>query len=69
VVEDVVLAIIDPSDPKQYIQRMKQRDPDLGKGWVRIILTLLIDTSGGKQKMNCVNTEGVFRIIQSIPSP
>jgi DNA-damage-inducible protein D len=29
----------------------------------------LIDTSGGKQKMNCANTEGVFRIIQSIPSP
>jgi len=29
VVEDVVLALIDSSDPKQYIQRMKQRDPGL----------------------------------------
>jgi hypothetical protein len=69
VVEDVVLALIDSSDPKQYIQRMKQRDPELGKGWVQIVHTLLIDTSGGPQKMNCANTEGVFRIIQSIPSP
>jgi len=24
---------------------------------------------GGKQKVNCANTEGIFRIIQSIPSP
>jgi len=69
VVEDVVLALIESSDSKQYIQRMKQRDPELGKGWVQIVHTLLIDTSGGKQKMNCANTEGVFRIIQSIPSP
>jgi hypothetical protein len=69
VVEDVVLALIDSSDPKQYIQRMKQRDPELGKGWVQIVHTLLIDTSGGPQKMICANTEGIFRIIQSIPSP
>jgi prophage antirepressor-like protein len=31
VVEDVALALIDSKDPKQYIQRMKQRDPELGK--------------------------------------
>jgi DNA-damage-inducible protein D len=69
VVEDVVLALIDSSDPKQYIQRMKQRDPELGKGWVQIVHTLWIDTSGGKQKMNYANTEGTFRIIESIPFP
>lgn len=69
VVEDIVLALIDSSDPKQYIQRMKQRDLELGKGWAQIVHTLQISTTGGKQKMNCVNTEGIFRIIQSIPSP
>ena len=69
VVEDVVLALIDSKDPKQYIQRMKQRDPELGKGWVQIVHTLSIETEGGKQKVNCANTEGIFRIIQSIPSP
>jgi len=69
VVEDVVLALIDSSDPKQYLQRMKQRDKELTKGWVQIVHTLDIKTEGGKQKMNCANTEGIFRIIQSIPSP
>lgn len=31
VVEDAVPALIDSKDPKQYVQRMKQRDPELGK--------------------------------------
>jgi DNA-damage-inducible protein D len=69
VIEDVVLALIDSSDSKQYIQRMRQRDQELAKGWVQIVHTLEIKTSGGKQKMLCANTEGIFRIIQSIPSP
>lgn len=69
VVEDVVLALIDSKDPKQYIQRMKQRDPELGKGWVQIVHTLSVETAGGSQRMLCANTEGLFRIIQSIPSP
>jgi len=69
VIEDVVLALTDSADPKQYIQRLKQRDPELGKGWVQIVHTLSVDTPGGAQKMLCANTEGLFRIIQSIPSP
>ena len=69
VVEDVVLALIDSRDPKQYIQRMKQRDPELGKGWVQIVRTLPIATLGGTQNLNCSNTQGLFRLIQSIPSP
>jgi methylphosphotriester-DNA--protein-cysteine methyltransferase len=28
-----------------------------------------VPTSGGPQQLNCANTEGLFRIIQSIPSP
>lgn len=69
VVEDVVLALIDSANAKQYIQRMKQRDPELSKGWVQIVHTLSIQTSGGKQNMLCANAEGLFRLIQSIPSP
>ena len=44
---------------------MRKRDEELSKGWVQIEHPLIIDTAGGKQKMNCVNTEGAFRIIQS----
>ena len=69
VIEDIVVVLTDSTDPKQYIQKMKQRDPVLGQGWVQIVRTLSVETVGGKQKMNCVNTEGAFRIIQSIPSP
>jgi len=69
VVEDIVLVLTDSKDPKQYINKMRQRDEQLSQGWVQIVHTLLIDTTGGKQKMNCVNTEGAFRIVQSIPSP
>lgn len=69
VVEDVVLALIDSNDPKQYIQRIKLRDPELAKGYVQFVHTLSVPTSGGHQMMNCANAEGIFRIIQSIPSP
>ena len=68
VLEDVVFALTDSNDPKQYIQKMKQRDIILAAGWVQIVRTLEIQTGGGLQKMNCINTEGAFRIIQSIPS-
>ena len=50
VIEDVVLALIDSKDPKQYIQRMKQRDPELGKGWVQFVHTLSIETAGGQPR-------------------
>lgn len=68
VIEDIVLALIDSSDPKQYISKMKKRDTSLAEGWVQIVHTLRIETAGGSQKMNCANTTGSLRIIQSIPS-
>lgn len=69
VVEDIVSVLIDSSDPKQYVKRMRLRDSELSKGWVQIVHTLGIKTIGGLQNMSCANTEGIFRIIQSIPSP
>ncbi|MBP5722277.1 MAG: phage antirepressor protein [Bacteroidales bacterium] len=69
VVEDVVAALTDSSDPKQYVKRMKLRDMELAKGWVQFVPTLWVETAGGKQRMNCANVKGLLRIIQSIPSP
>jgi DNA-damage-inducible protein D len=69
VVEDVAIVLTDSADAKQYIRRMRERDPELEKGWVQIVRTLEVETKGGIQQMNCANTEGIFRIIQSIPSP
>ena len=68
VVEDIIFILTDSNDPKQYIQKLKQRDEVLAEGWVQIVHTLPVQTDGGKQPMNCADTEGIFRIIQSIPS-
>ena len=69
VVEDVVLALTDTANPKDYINKLRRRDKELSKGYGQIVHTLSVETSGGRQKMNCATTEGIFRIIQSIPSP
>lgn len=69
VITDVIEALADSTNPKQYLKNMLKRDEELAKGWVQIEHPLLIDTAGGKQTIKCANTEGIFRIIQSIPSP
>jgi len=69
VIEDVVFALTDSKNPKGYIKDMRRRDSELSKGWGQIATPLSIETTGGVQKINCANTEGIFRIIQSIPSP
>jgi len=68
-VEDVVIALTDSVNPKDYINKMRRRDEELAKGYGQFVHTLPIVTEGGTQRMNCANTEGIFRIIQSIPSP
>ncbi len=65
---DVVFAITDSINPSGYIKDMRRRDEELLKGWGQIATPLAIETAGGKQKLNCANTEGLLRIIQSIPS-
>jgi DNA-damage-inducible protein D len=69
VIEDVVQALTDSAQPAGYIKDMRRRDPELSKGWGQIATPLPMQTAGGMQKVNCANTEGIFRIIQSIPSP
>ena len=69
VVVDVVAALTDSANPTDYFNKVRQRDPELAKGYGQIVHPLLIQTSGGPQKLNCANTEGIFRLIQSIPSP
>ena len=69
VIEDVIAVLTDSANPKKYLNNMRRRDPELSKGYSQIGHTLDIKTKGGMQKMNCANTEGIFRIIQAIPSP
>ena len=68
VIEDIVSVLTDSKDSKQYINKMRQRDEELSKGGIQYVHTLSIPTPGGSQHMNCAHIEGIFRIIQSIPS-
>lgn len=69
VVVDVVEILTESTNPSDYIKKIKKRDDSLTKGWGQIVTPLLVETSGGAQKMNCANAQGLLRIIQSIPSP
>ena len=69
VVHDIIRVLTNSTNPTIYTKAMRRRDSELSKGWVQIVSPLYIETTGGKQKLNCANTEGVFRLIQSIPSP
>jgi DNA-damage-inducible protein D len=75
VIKDVIEILTDSADPAQYFKRLKQRDEELAKltekGGVQFVppLMLEVETAGGRQKMYCWNTEGIFRLIQSTPSP
>jgi len=78
VINDVILALTDSADPAQYLRNLRNRDEELSslfvpveKGVVQIEppLALTFETPGGRQKLLAWNTEGIFRLIQSIPSP
>ena len=74
VVVDVVAALTDSANPTDYLKKIRRRDPALSesfKGGGQLVppLSLEFETAGGPQKFQCWNTEGIFRLIQSIPSP
>lgn len=73
VIKDVILAITDSKDPSQYLKKLRKRDEnvnDLFKGGGQLVppLGLEFKTPGGNQMLQCWNTKGIFRLIQSIPS-
>jgi DNA-damage-inducible protein D len=74
VITDVVAALTDSVNPKGYFTDMRRREPELaaalkGGGNLPPPMGLRFDTAGGRQSLQSWNTEGVFRLIQSIPSP
>ncbi|MBI5688192.1 MAG: Bro-N domain-containing protein [Verrucomicrobia bacterium] len=74
VISDVVAALTDSANPSDYLKKLRKRDPLLAeafKGGGQLVppLGLEFDTPGGLQTLQCWHTEGVFRLIQSIPSP
>ena len=69
-VADVIEALTDSNDVRQYIKKMRKRDDQLNTKWGTICTPLEMTAKDGKKrKINASNIEGLFRIIQSIPSP
>jgi prophage antirepressor-like protein len=69
-VQDVVQILTDSQDVKQYIKRVKSRDSELNANWGTICTPVgMIAADGKMRKIQASDTEGLFRIIQSIPSP
>ena len=69
-VQDVVAILSESTDPKQYIKKMRARDPQLSANWGTICTPVqMLAADGKRRKVQAANTEGILRIIQSIPSP
>ena len=68
-IQDVVAVLTGSANPADYIKKIRLRDKELSQGWGQFVTPLRLETEGGVQRANCANTEGIFRIIQSIPSP
>lgn len=69
-VQDVVEILTDTVDVKDYIKKMKKRDPELNSNWGTICPPVeMLAADGRRRKVQAADTKGMLRIIQSIPSP
>ena len=68
---DIVEILTDSSNPRDYWYRVKKRLGNEEKAELSTICRQLkMQASDGKMRItDCANSEGIFRIIQSIPSP
>ena len=67
---DVVEALTDSPDPGAYWRKLKQRLNEEGSEVVTFCHGLKLEAPDGKMReTDCANTENMFRIIQSVPSP
>ena len=68
-VVDVVEALTDSPNPRQYWRKMKDRDLKEFESYPFWVQLKLQSADGKKYATDCANVKGLFRIIQSIPSP
>ncbi len=68
---DVILALTDSKDPKDYWYRLKTRVNEESKIELSTICRRLklLAKDGKMRATDCTDTKGILRIIQSIPSP
>jgi len=65
-VVDIIHVLTDSPNPKNYWSVLKNRDPQT----LTVCKSFKMKAAdGAMRKTDCANTEGVFRIIMSVPSP
>ena len=66
---DIVQVLTDSADAKQYIKKMRARDPELDSKWGTICTPVEMRAFDGKRrKVQAADLQSIFRLIQSIPS-
>jgi len=69
-VVDICSILTESADPGAYWRKLKQRLKEEGSEVVTFCHGLKLEAPDGKMRStDCANTEALFRIIQSIPSP
>lgn len=70
VLVDVIDVLTESKDPKQYLEKLRKRDKELDS-YVRTNCTYVgvKGDTGKTRKYLSANTEGVLRIVMSVPSP
>lgn len=68
-VVDIVQVLTDSINPTDYLKKLRKRDPELGTFLGTNCPQVAMMTSTGKKRITlAADIEGIFRIIQSIPS-
>ena len=69
-VVDVVGALTESSNPRNYWNMLKKREAETSniELYTFCVQLKLMSTDGKKYEADCANTESIFRIIQSVPS-
>ena len=68
-IEDLISFLTDCANSDEYIEEILSRDKSLAFNWNTICVAVQMPGEDGKQhEVQSVNTQGLFRIIQSVPS-
>lgn len=66
---DIITVLTDSPQSKTYWAKMKERDREMAQPFPFWEQLKMMAEDGKMRETDCANTEGIFRIIQSIPSP
>lgn len=67
-VKDILEVLTDTTDGNRYSRDLRERDPGLKAHWDDITEMLPFRTAAGTRDTTFIDVEGIFRLVQSIPS-